>query len=292
MQLLNAIASDRTGRAYLLQPQGHVIAALLQLLGGGTQHPGCSTDAASGMNGSSREELQQQQEQQEREGKPRDTVLQAHALAALQKLSLKRKAQSSMIQLGVVPWVVGFLAGDTEGGTAGAGAKGSPNVHDKQPGSRLQHGYADAEGQAAATEGTEITPSTISSGGAGNHEEVGHVAASGADAGSSSSSARKSTTGQTEGDSRSSSSSGGGGSGASGANSAAAGVATLSEYSLEYGCALLMNLVLRMAGALAAAEACGDRLLDVCAALLECGNEQVRWVSQDLGLVAGLHFFR
>lgn len=39
----------------------------------------------------------------------RDTPLHQHALAALQKLSLRRAAQAALVAAGALPWLVAFL---------------------------------------------------------------------------------------------------------------------------------------------------------------------------------------
>jgi hypothetical protein len=82
--LINALASGHIGREYLLQPGAGTVPVLHQMLlappgeEGGRQ--GCS-----------------------------DSRLQQQALAALQKLSLHRRAQSEMVAAGVLDWALGWL---------------------------------------------------------------------------------------------------------------------------------------------------------------------------------------
>lgn len=82
--LINALASGHIGRAYLLQPGAGTIPVLHQMLlappGEEGSRQGCS-----------------------------DSRLQQQALAALQKLSLHRGAQSEMVAAGVLDWALGWL---------------------------------------------------------------------------------------------------------------------------------------------------------------------------------------
>jgi hypothetical protein len=82
--LVNALASDHAGRAYLLQPGAGTIPVLQRMLLD-------SHAAAGGQQGCA------------------DGRLQQHALAALQKLSLHRAAQSEMLRAGLLEWAVGWL---------------------------------------------------------------------------------------------------------------------------------------------------------------------------------------
>ncbi|KAK9813174.1 hypothetical protein WJX72_010114 [[Myrmecia] bisecta] len=91
-RLLNAVASDHAGRTYLLQPKADVVPILCQLL---TATPEQSLLSATG------ESLVQDV--------THDTVVQQHALAALQKLSLRKTAQTQMIALDLIRWIVAEL---------------------------------------------------------------------------------------------------------------------------------------------------------------------------------------
>ena len=87
LRLINALASDATGRRYLLSPGSRVVAALssaaMQIPGG--------------------------------EG---DTPARRHLLGALQKLSLHRRAARRMVALGVMPWIADVLLGASTSGTS------------------------------------------------------------------------------------------------------------------------------------------------------------------------------
>eukprot|EP00873_Tetraselmis_striata_P006543 jgi/Tetstr1/426807/TSEL_017022.t1 len=100
-RLLSCMASTAAGRAYLLQPGAGAVATLVQLL---TAIPEMDTLNApmilahEGVGNISA-----------------DSLLQQHALGALQKLSLLRVAQSEMIARGVIGVIVELLAGELAG---------------------------------------------------------------------------------------------------------------------------------------------------------------------------------
>ena len=152
-RLCNALASDRLGRSYLLQAPRRTLGTLFDML----VQAGHTAEAVSlqGVDGVGAD------------GQPvalvRDTALVQQCLVALQKLSLKRVAQSTLIALGALPMLAGFM------------------------------------------------------------QDLDH----------------------------------------------------LSEFTAEYGSALVMNLCLRSAGKVAA-EACAPQLLQLCEGLVESRNEQIR----------------
>ncbi|KAG2428989.1 hypothetical protein HXX76_011233 [Chlamydomonas incerta] len=126
-RLSNAVASDRLGRNYLMLPGGGAVAALLALLRRAPLKPpleermsagavaaavkaaaagGGGQEAGGGDGGAAAAE---EQEQGAGGRSWRDDSATRQALVALQKLSLKRRAQSQMIRQGAVGWVVDFL---------------------------------------------------------------------------------------------------------------------------------------------------------------------------------------
>jgi hypothetical protein len=105
LRLLRAASCSRGGRAYLLQPRGGVLRVLLQQL----RDPQAVTRA-----------LQQHYRQQEGPAaaptEQQDCIeveMLVLVVSTLQKLALKRRAQTPLIRAGLVPWLVSLLAGDT-----------------------------------------------------------------------------------------------------------------------------------------------------------------------------------
>jgi len=101
-RLLNAMASTAAGRGYLLQPSAGTVSTLVQLL---TAIPEMDTlNAPMILAHEGAGDL------------GADSLLQQHALGALQKLSLRRSAQSEMISRGVIATIVELLQGRELGG--------------------------------------------------------------------------------------------------------------------------------------------------------------------------------
>lgn len=145
-RLINAMASTQGGRVYLTQRPDIAVDALLHMLSndctpqchdGGAAHSACSGDSGGGGGG-------------------RDSALQQQALAALQKLSLKRRAQSAMLRLGALEWVVGFLCGAVPDPSISSGCPG----HSHTP-------VSDAESAPAASAATDAGGSESSAGACG-----------------------------------------------------------------------------------------------------------------------------
>ena len=148
-RLANAVASDRLGRNYLMLPGGGAVAALLALLRRAPLKPpleermpadavaaavkAAAAAAAAGAAGDGGGDgdgdggvAGEEEEKEEQEGGGgrswRDDSCTRQALVALQKLSLKRRAQSQMIRQGAVGWVVDFL--QVREGAVGVGVGG------------------------------------------------------------------------------------------------------------------------------------------------------------------------
>ncbi|GLI60240.1 hypothetical protein VaNZ11_002329 [Volvox africanus] len=104
VRLANAIASDRLGRNYLMMPGGSAVHALMGVL----RRFSSRGRVPAVSNGVCSDGTQPADGAVAGDGVRCPPAAQ-HALVALQKLSLKRVAQSQMVQEGTVEWVVDFL---------------------------------------------------------------------------------------------------------------------------------------------------------------------------------------
>ncbi|GIL56324.1 hypothetical protein Vafri_11698 [Volvox africanus] len=104
VRLANAIASDRLGRNYLMMPGGSAVHALMGVLRRFT-YRGRGAEVSSGVCSDGA----QPEDGAVTVDRVRDHPAAQQALVTLQKLSLKRVAQSQMVQEGAVEWVVDFL---------------------------------------------------------------------------------------------------------------------------------------------------------------------------------------
>ncbi|GIL89185.1 hypothetical protein Vretifemale_16989 [Volvox reticuliferus] len=104
VRLTNAMASDRLGRNYLMMPGGGAVHALIGVLRRFSA-PGCAGGVGNGVRS---DEAPAEDGGGTADG-VRDRPAAQQALVTLQKLSLKRVAQSQMIREGMVEWVVDFL---------------------------------------------------------------------------------------------------------------------------------------------------------------------------------------
>lgn len=97
-RLCNAIASDRMGRNYLMLPGGGAVQSLVTVLRTAAEEPPKGAANAGGGAGAG-----------DGGGGGRDGPAVVQSLAALQKLSLRRAAQSQMIGQGLVAWLVSYM---------------------------------------------------------------------------------------------------------------------------------------------------------------------------------------
>ncbi|MEW5305285.1 MAG: hypothetical protein WDW36_007837 [Sanguina aurantia] len=121
-RLINAIASDRLGRGYLLQPNSPAVEALIWILSAsGTRSnvsPGDHGLASTGVDGNGGGRVSSHGSSSgvavasgaEAEAAAQTVMaIRTQVLVALQKLSLKRRGQGAMIRLQLLPWLVQWL---------------------------------------------------------------------------------------------------------------------------------------------------------------------------------------
>lgn len=182
--------------------------------------------------------------------------MQRHALAALQKLSLKRKAQTAIIQQGGLQWTVQFLLQHMQY-QPGNSPDNSPSPPDRSNNSAA---VADTAGPA------------------GQQPSLLHVHGQHADSADNPIAFFMASDIQNNPTNTPPAASSAAAVAAAATVVPAALQPTLSAFMLEYAAALLMNLCLRTAGKAAAQQVTGD-LLTVCEPLLASSNDQVSgWV--------------